>query len=164
MIALACAMLAACGGNGNAKKEATVEDKAIQLMEKMVSAMENGNLNKCSAIEEEMEDWYDTLSEEEQEKVDDTSDAWEKKNKKRIKKAMNKLLEARVTELCEDMLEAMEAQDWELMESISEEMDEWYESLSEDEQEIADDAADAWEKKNKKRIEKADKKLEELYY
>jgi hypothetical protein len=50
------------------------------------------------------------------------------------------------------------------MESISEEVEEWYESLSEEEQEKADDAADAWEKKNKKRIEKAGEKLEELYY
>lgn len=156
--AIAFAMLVACGGNE--KKVPTVKDKAIQLMEKMVTTMEEGKLNQLSDIEEEMEDWYESLSEEEQEKVMEATAAWEEKNERRIEKAYDKLIEVKVNELSEELLTAMEKGDWDAIENIEAEMEDWYESLSEEEQEKVMEASAAWEEKNENRIKQAYENLE----
>ena len=57
--AIAFTMLVACGGN-----------------EKILEASEAGDYDKVGKIEEEMDEWYDNLSETDQKKADDAIEKW----------------------------------------------------------------------------------------
>ena len=86
--AIALAMFVACGGNGNGnEKKVTVEDQAIEYSEQMLKAMEAGDFDKMEKLEAEMEKWYESLSEEDQEKSDDAADEWGMENMTRIERA-----------------------------------------------------------------------------
>lgn len=86
--AIALAMFVACGGNGNGnEKKVTVEDQAIEYSEQMLKAMEAGDFDKMEKLEAEMEKWYESLSEEDQEKADDAADEWGMENMTRIERA-----------------------------------------------------------------------------
>lgn len=90
--AIAFSMLVACGGNGNGnEKKVTVEDQAIEYSEKLLKAMEAGDFDKIEKLEAEMEKWYESLSEEDQEKADDAADEWGMENMTRIERATENL-------------------------------------------------------------------------
>ena len=67
LILAATVVLFACG-NGSKKKALTVEEQAVAYYEQMMNA--DGDWDKMEALMEEIEKWYDGLSEEDQEKAD----------------------------------------------------------------------------------------------
>lgn len=66
LILAATLVLFACG-NGSKKKALTVEEQAVAYYEQMMNA--DGDWDKMDALMEEIEKWYDSLSEEDQEKA-----------------------------------------------------------------------------------------------
>lgn len=67
LILAATVVLFACG-NGSKKKALTVEEQAVAYYERMMNA--DGDWDKMDALMEEIEKWYEGLSEEDQEKAD----------------------------------------------------------------------------------------------
>jgi len=66
LILAATVVLFACS-NGSKKKALTVEEQAVAYYEQMMNA--DGDWDKMDALMEEIEKWYDGLSEEDQEKA-----------------------------------------------------------------------------------------------
>ena len=63
----------ACGGSD--KKE-TVEQKAARYNERMLKALLNGDMDAVEEIQAEGDAWYNSLSDAEQEVVDEATEQW----------------------------------------------------------------------------------------
>ena len=114
LILAATVVLFACG-NGSKKKALTVEEQAVAYYEQMMNA--DGDWDKMDALMEEIEKWYEGLSEEDQEKADAA-----------MEKAMYADFEGDEDDWYSD--EEDEDDDW-----YADEDDDWYADEEEDEYE-----------------------------
>lgn len=114
LILAATVVLFACG-NGSKKKALTVEEQAVAYYEQMMNA--DGDWDKMDALMEEIEKWYEGLSEEDQEKADAA-----------MEKAMYADFEGDEDDWYSD--EEDEDDDW-----YADEDDDWYSDEEEDEYE-----------------------------
>ena len=83
ILVAACALMMACGQS--------VEKKAIDYAEQAIEALKDGELGKFIEIGEEMETWYETLTEEEKAKVDEATQKWEKENADKLEEQLKDL-------------------------------------------------------------------------
>lgn len=81
ILVAALGLLMACGGNS---EKQTIEQKAIEYSEKALKAVEDGDFEQLMKLGEEYQEWYDALSEEEQDKVDTAEEKWEEENAERL--------------------------------------------------------------------------------
>ena len=153
LILLAATMLVfACGGSD--KKE-TVEQKAARYMKAYLEAEAAGDYEKAAEIKSEMKEWGSSLSEDELNKANAAADkAEEEWNAAKLEKITEE-----AARYVKAYLEAEFAGDYEKAAELMSEMKEWGSSLSEDELNKANAAADkAEEEWNAAKLEKITEK------
>ena len=74
-IMCAAALFVACGGEK--KKELTVEEQAKAKIEAVIVALEAGDMEKAEQLVEVCDEWYETLSEADQNMADKVMEQYE---------------------------------------------------------------------------------------
>lgn len=161
-----CAMMVACGGNAEKKeKKLSVREQTFEYCEKMLKAVENDDMEAMEAIAAEVDEWYESLTPEQQEEAAAADVEWAEKNEDRIygeepdeevafeDESDDEVSVAEIAcEYSELILVAMEDGDMEAVAELASVMQEWYEGLTPEQQEEADAAAEEWEEMNAERV------------
>lgn len=77
ILAIMCvaALFVACGG----EKKQSVEDQAKAKIEAVIVALEAGDMEKAEQLVEVCDEWYETLSEDDQKKADKVMEQYEER-------------------------------------------------------------------------------------
>ena len=116
------------------KKDKTVEDIAREASEEYIEAVDNGDIELVTEIREEFTEWYKGLSRKEQKKVDKILAEYEED----FEEAEANSIPLIAYNYIMEYIAALEYGDWDYVNKITAEMEEWYESLSKKEQRMAD--------------------------
>lgn len=79
ILVAALGLLMACGGNSK-KAELTVEQKAVSYMEQLMDAELAGDAEKVTKLEAELEEWAESLSDEDEAKAQMAAEEWMMEN------------------------------------------------------------------------------------
>lgn len=74
-IMFVAALFVACGG----EKKQSVEDQAKAKIEAVIVALEAGDMEKAEQLVEACDEWYETLSEDDQKKADKVMEQYEER-------------------------------------------------------------------------------------
>lgn len=134
LILAATVVLFACGGG----KKKSQEDPYTKYLDLALEALKAGDIEKVASYEEQYDEWYESLSEAEQEIADEKYLQWMEKNEDAVNEAYEKAVEEQAVAYYEQMMNA--DGDWDKMDALMEEIEKWYYGLSEEDQEKADAA------------------------
>lgn len=134
LILAATVVLFACGGG----KKKSQEDPYTKYLDLALEALKAGDIEKVASYEEQYDEWYESLSEAEQEIADEKYLQWMEKNEDAVNEAYEKAVEEQAVAYYEQMMNA--DGDWDKMGVLMEEIEKWYDGLSEEDQEKADAA------------------------
>lgn len=172
---VACLMIVGCNEEKKTARKLekmSTKERTEYYLNTLVKTAKNDDCKKYFYISEEFEKWTDSLSERESEKYYDALDEWVGKNSDELN-----MLEEWVDEEFEDWLEenaydlyaaklrpvvdkylsdlykAAKTDDEDEFDDIMDEMDDWYDELSWEESEVADELEEEWAEKNEKKYE-----------
>ena len=99
LAAAAIVSFASCGGSNsssnkssNEQKVESVEEQAVEMFKKMYDAGENDDLKKFTKLAKEFDKWFNNLSTEDQEKVNEAVFDWDEEKAEMIIDAANDIL------------------------------------------------------------------------
>lgn len=132
-----CALMVACN---EAPKEDKVEKQVAEYMGSYKEAVAANDLEKAVTIQEEICGWSDTLSNTDLEKASEALNKWLEKNR-------DAMYEAWGTTFAVARAEAFAAGDHEKVNALDESVSAWFDTLSEEDAEMAEAAVRAADEK-----------------
>ena len=134
MIFTAALVVFACGGG----KKKSQEDPYTKYLDLAFEALMAGDIEKVALYEEQYEEWYDSLSEDEQEIADEKYLQWMEKNEDAVNEAYENALDAVEDEVYDAFEDVVDEEVYDAYEKAVDEAADMYEDA-------LDEAADMYE-------------------
>ena len=141
----------------------SIEEIAREKLDNVVTAIANGETSKALKLSEDFEEWCNSLNSEDQKKVaiialeyseaitkasfDNLDVNYNYEDVKHNDNYKNQAIEKKATEYCEKILKAIKEGNLDKADNIEDQMDDWMDTLNDDDYDIADDVWDKYEDK-----------------
>ena len=153
--------------DNNVVEKSTPQDvgaKAVALYQQLLQDIENDEMEAFIMHSKELAAWIDSLSDEDKEKGEEAVVAWDEEKAIMISECVEKMLEAvakdeeeneeeyvldaigaKAVEMFQQMYQAGENDDLATFKKLAKKFDTWFNGLSEEDQEKAENAVMAWD-------------------